>query len=106
MTVSRSVLSRATTAQHGAGSQLLAWRTSHSATRVASVEALASRVTWSSTSRPESRVLSVLSRGFQRADGSIRAVPRTTRGAGPLEARDFTARCGGRAGKVIAAICR
>jgi hypothetical protein len=93
ITVRRSLLSRATTAQQGAGSQLFAWRTSHSATFGASVKALASRVTCNRVSRVTSLALSVFSRGFQRADGSVRAAPRTTRGAaGALEARGFTAR--------------
>jgi len=93
--------------KQGAGNQLLACRTSHSATRAASVDALASRVTWRSVSRVIKRVRRAVSLGFHRPDGSVRPAPRTTRGAAAaLEARDFTARCGGRAGTGNTAKCR
>ena len=93
ITVSRSLLSRATTAQHGAGSQLLAWRTSHSATCGASVEALASRVTWSRVSRRGQPGAERLETGFP-ARGRVHpgGPPHHARGGVALEARDFTAR--------------
>ena len=107
ITVGRSLRSRATTAQHGAGNHEPPCRTSHSLTLPGSVDAFASRIAWDNASRVDSRTRSAVARDFQRADGSGRRAPRTMRGAlAAFRPPVLAARCGVRAGTWERQVCR